>query len=135
MAPITPSQSTPLRRLLCITSSPSNNLIVVNTTPRPSYTPIASKTTNPDYETVVESPITRKRKLDFRSLHKYGFQGPPLASSKSCPPAKKARIRAATKAHELSQAALIPEELEEEEGEDEDIPEKKKKTNAAGKRA
>jgi hypothetical protein len=41
---------------------------------------------------------TRKRQIDFHSLHNFGFQGPPpalLKLIKSGPPTKRARVNAA----------------------------------------
>ena len=70
----------------------------------------------------------RKRKLDFKSLYNYGFQGPPKpVLPKLAPPVKKARIIAI----EDSQALSIPDNN----NRDEDIlEEKKRQPNASGKR-
>ena len=92
MAP--PSQSTPRRRRAL---SPAEDTIVVDTTPQALRTtkatknaPKASRTPNTRTPNI-RTPNTQKRWIDFKSLHNYGFQGPPPTSLKSGPPVKKAR--------------------------------------------
>jgi hypothetical protein len=92
MAP-TPYKETPLRRSTRV-SSPAEDFIVVDTTPQSSTH--AAKSTIP-----TRTPETRKRRIDFHSLHNYGFQSPDISSSKPSKPTtpitKRARLLAAEK--------------------------------------
>jgi len=93
--PSTPSQSTPLRLSIRRTSSFIEESIVVDTIPqalKPSKATQDITNTPPS-----KTPKTRKRKIDFKSLYNYRFQGPPLISLKLSPPTKKARAIAPKK--------------------------------------
>jgi hypothetical protein len=113
---------------MAVSSSSPSDSIAVDTTPQAHDSAIVSPH--------IDTPNTRKRqRIEYQNLHKYGFQGPPLASPKPDPPTKKARVPALAKA---SRATYIPEDNEVEEddlNEDEDILLKDKKQNASGKRA
>jgi hypothetical protein len=90
---LTPHKETPLRRSTKV-SSPAEDFIVVDTTPQSSTQ--AAKSTTPTRTTA-----TRKRQIDFYSLHNYGFQGPDITSLKPSKPttpiAKRARLFTAEK--------------------------------------
>jgi hypothetical protein len=92
---LAPYNKTPLR---CSTraSSPSENSIVVDSTPPPARRQ-AIKNTPPS-----RTPETRKRKINFQSLHNYSFQGAPPSTPKApkqnTPIAKKARVSTIKKA-------------------------------------
>jgi hypothetical protein len=123
--PPAPYNKTPLRRSTRA-SSPSEDSIVVDTTPPPARRQ-AIKSTPPS-----RTPETRKRKIDFQSLHNYGFQGAPPAIPKApkqnAPIAKKARVSTVKKA--LNSAKEIQATIQELQSEDEeDIYEEKQKTS------
>ena len=122
--PSTPKQNTPLRYSLCYSSiqPEEEEPIIVDKSTRNSNIPPP------------RTPETWKRKLDFKSLHNYGFQGPPKpVLPKLAPPAKKARIIAIKDSQASSQVLSIPDNNEV--VENEDIPEEKKRQpNASGKR-
>jgi hypothetical protein len=128
--PPTPRKGTPLRRSTRV-SSPAEDSIVIDTTPQASTQAIESTTPS-------RTPETRKRRIDFHSLHNYGFQGPELSTPKpskpTTPPAKRARLSTAEKSQasiKESQSQAIIDDIQSEE---EDIN-KEKKRNGAGKRA
>ena len=85
--PPTPRKGTPLRRSTRATS-PAEDSIAIDTTPQASTQAIESTTPS-------RTPETRKQRIDFYSLHNYGFQGPELSTPKpskpTIPPAKRAR--------------------------------------------
>jgi hypothetical protein len=136
MASTTPSQSTPLRGSICQqqSSSPTDS-IVVDTTPRPSRAfRVAENTTNTSPETS-RTPLNQKRpRSDYKSLHNYGFQGPPSTLPNTSAPTKKARLYAPEKKqnHVKESATFIIEDTQEHE-EEQEI--EKRKPNATGKRA
>jgi len=128
--PPTPRKGTPLRRSTRV-SSPAEDSIVIDTTPQASTQAIESTTPSP-------TPETRKRRIDFHSLHNYGFQGPELSTPKpskpTAPPAKRACLSTAEKSQasiKESQSQAIIDDIQSEE---EDIN-KEKKRNGTGKRA
>jgi len=128
--PSTPKQNTPLRHSLRHSSIQPEETIIVDHTPLQ-----ASKSTrNSNIPPPPRTPETRKRKLDFKSLHNYGFQGPPPVSPKLAPPTKKARVIAIEDSQASSQALSIPDDNEVDENED-ILEEKKRQPNAARKRA
>ena len=122
--PSTPKQNTPLRHSLRYSSiqPEEEEPIIVDKSTRNSNIPPP------------RTPETRKRKLDFKSLHNYGFQGPPPISPKLAPPTKKARVIAIEDSQASSQALSIPDDDEVVENED-ILEEKKRQPNVAGKRA
>jgi len=129
--PSTPKQNTPLRHSLRYSSiqPEEEEPIIVDHTPLQT-----SKSTRNSNIPPPRTPETRKRKLDFKSLHNYGFQGPPPVSPKPAPPTKKARVIAIEDSQASSQALSIPDDNEVDENED-ILDEKKRQPNAAGKRA
>jgi hypothetical protein len=130
MAPI-PTNRIPLRRSTRF-SSPAEESIVVNTIPQASRQ--AVKSTTPS-----RTPETRKRKIDFQSLHNYDFQGSPPSTpkpSKSVAPiAKKARLSAAEKTQSSVKKSQSQVTIDEEISENEKDLNQEKKKNGAGKRA
>jgi hypothetical protein len=113
----------------------AEDFIAVDTTPRTFRASRAAENTPPEAS---RTPSTQKRRIDFKSLHNYGFQGPPSTSPKPSPLAKKARVNGPKKnqnhVKESSQATSIMEEdIQEEEVEQEEI--ERKKSNGIGKRA
>ena len=127
MAP-TPRNRTPLRRSTRV-SSPAKESIVVDTTPRTSRQAVES--TPPS-----QTPETRKRKIDFYSLHNYGFQGAPPSTPKppndKAPITKKPRVSAAEKA--LNAAKEMEATIQELQSENEDDLDREKK-KPSGKHA
>ena len=127
--PSTPKQNTPLRHSLRHSSiQPEEEESIIL-----DYTPLqTSKSTRNSNIPPPRTPEMQKRKLDFKSLYNYGFQGPPKpVSPKLAPPAKKARIIAIEDSQASSQALSIPDNNDR----DKDIlEEKKRQPNAAGKR-
>jgi hypothetical protein len=64
-----PTRSTPLRRRRRRSSSPPEESITVNTPPQAQSAAKALETT-PE---ATQTPETRKRQIDFHSLHNFGF--------------------------------------------------------------
>lgn len=130
MAPI-PTSRTALRRSIRF-SSPAEESIVVDTTPPVSRQAVESAP-------APRTPETRKRQIDFQSLHNYGFQGTPPSTpkpSKSVAPiAKKARLSAAGKTPSSVKESQAQATINAEISEDEEDLNQEEKKNGAGKRA